>query len=251
MSKLITGQWLLKHLLVVLVLIALINLGFWQLRRLEQRRTFIRNITAALNQPAIPLSSSPVNPADLTFRRVQVSGVFDNEQAMVIRNQLLGDLSGLHLITPLRLSGSDQAVLVDRGWIPRDNADPDPASLTAYDLSGQVTLEGIAHQTQTRPGWLSPLDPPLKEGQSRLVAWFRVDIDRIQEQLPYPLLPIYVQQLPDPNAPADSLPRQEGGISLDEGPHLGYAIQWFSFAAILVVTYGLFLRQELGKEDRG
>jgi surfeit locus 1 family protein len=245
--KLTTKSWLFKHLSVVLVLIVLLNLGFWQLRRLDEKRTLNRNITAALNQPAIPLGDEPVDPADLHFHRVVVTGTFDNAQAIVIRNQLLGDTPGLHLVTPLRLKDSDQAVLVDRGWIPRGDSDPDPAELTVYDLPGEVTLEGIAYQTQTRPSSLSPLDPPLREGQTRLVAWFRVDIERIQEQLPYPLLPIFVRQLPGPNADTQSLPRQESGMTLDEGPHLGYALQWFSFAAILVVTYGLFLRQELRK----
>jgi surfeit locus 1 family protein len=247
MHTLISGRWLLKHLLVVVVLIAMINLGFWQLRRLEQRRALNRNITEALNQPAIPLNGEAASRAKSDFQRVVVSGSFDNEQAIVIRNQLLGDTPGLHLVTPLRIDGSEPAVLVDRGWIPRGNSDPDPADLAVYDLAGEVTIEGIIHQTQTRPGWLSPRDPPLNEGQTRLVTWSRVDVDRIQEQIPYPLLPIFVQQLPDPAAPGDSLPRQESGVSLDEGPHLGYAIQWFSFAAILVVTYGLFLRQEVRK----
>lgn len=248
MHKLMTGRWLIKHLLVVLVLIVLINLGFWQLHRLDEKRTLNRNITAALNQPPIPLSDSSINPAELHFHRVVVTGTFDNAQAIAIRNQFLADdTPGLHLVTPLRLKNSDQAVLVDRGWIPRGDSDPEPADLTAYDVPGEVTVEGIAYQTQTRPGMLSPLDPPLKEGQTRLVAWFRVDIDRIQTQLPYPLLPVFVRQLPGPNADPKSLPRQESGVTLDEGPHLSYALQWFSFAAILVVTYGVFLRQELRK----
>lgn len=260
MAKLINGPWLLKHASALVVLILLINLGLWQLRRLEERRSLNENITAALNQPAVPLTGEPVNPVELHFHRVEVTGVFDNAGTIVIRNQLLGDQPGLHVVTPLRINGSDMAVLVDRGWIPRGDSDPEPASLTRYDLSGEVTIEGIAFQTQTRPSSLAPFDPPLKEGQTRLVSWFRVDIDRIQAQVPYPLLPIFIRQLPAPNAPTGVLPQPDSGITPDEGPHLGYAIQWFSFAVILVVTYGLFLRQELRKggeegswrmEDRG
>lgn len=251
MAKFMTGPWLLKHASALVVLILLVNLGLWQLRRLEERRSLNENITAAMNQPALPLTGEPVDPAELHFRHVEVTGVFDNAAAIAIRNQLLGDQPGLHLVTPLRINGSEMAVLVDRGWIPRGASDPEPASLAAYDFSGEVTIEGIAYQTQTRPSSLSPLDPPLKEGQTRLVAWFRVDIDRIQEQVPYPLLPIFIRQIPPPNLPADALPQPDSGIRLDEGPHLGYAIQWFSFAAILIVTYGLFLRQELHKGKEG
>lgn len=247
MAKVMTGPWLWKHLLALLALIVLLNLGLWQLRRLEERRSLNRNITAALNQAAIPLTGKPIDPAEFHFRRVEVKGVFDNAAAIAIRNQSLGDQPGLHLVTPLRIKGSDVAVLVDRGWIPRGDSDPEPADLTPYDLPGEVTVEGIAYQTQTRPSSLAPSDPPLKAGQTRLVAWFRVDIDRIQEQVPYRLLPIFIRQTPAPNTPAGTLPQADSGVTLDEGPHLGYAIQWFSFAAILVVTYGLFLRQEVKK----
>jgi surfeit locus 1 family protein len=247
MSKLLRGRWLLKHLSVLIVLIVLINLGLWQLRRLEERRTLNRKLTAVLEQAPIPLTGETVDPNALDFHRVAVTGTFDNAETIVLRNQTSGDTPGLHLITPLKISGSETAVLVDRGWIPRGQADPEPASLIVYDLPGEVSVEGIAYRTQTRPSWLSPLDPPLKAGQTRLTAWFRVDINRIQEQLSYPLLPVFIRQLPDQTAAPDSLPRPESGVALSEGPHLGYALQWFSFAVILVITYGLFLRQELRK----
>ena len=240
-----TGRWWAKHLLVLTVLIMLINLGLWQLRRLEQRRELNNHILAVLDQDPIPVTGEAVDPEKLHFRRVSVKGTFDHAATLVLRNRSLNDRPGLHLITPLRISGSEQAVLVDRGWIPRGQADPTPQSLIGYDVSGEVSLEGIAYRTQTRPSSLSPLDPPLKAGQTRLVAWFRVDIDRIQEQVPYPLLPIFVEQLPDAKTKPDSLPQPAGSVELTEGPHLGYALQWFSFAAILVVTYTLFIRQEL------
>lgn len=246
MTQLLTGRWWFKHLLVLIVLIVLINLGWWQLRRLEERRALNQNIQTALNQPALPLRDAQIDPEVLHFRRVAVTGIFDNANAIVLRNQLRGETPGVHLITPLRLSGSEQAVLVDRGWLPRREANLEPADLTPYEASGEVTLEGIAYRTQTRSGWISPLDPPLREGQTRLVNWFRVDIDRIQQQVPYPLLPVFIKQLPDSTTQPDTLPQPEA-LTLDEGPHLGYALQWFSFAAILVVTYGIFLRQQIQK----
>jgi surfeit locus 1 family protein len=249
MKKLFTGRWLVTHGVVLLVLLVFISLGVWQLRRLEERRAFNNNLLKALDQPAIPLTGEPADPELLHFKRVAVTGTFDNAQTIALRNQMSGDTPGLHLVTPLRISGSNQAVLVDRGWIPRGLSDPDPASFLVYDAFGEVSLDGVAYRTQTRSGPLSPIDPPLKAGQDRLTTWFRIDIDRIQEQVPYPLLPIFISQLPHTNDRPDRLPRPEG-VSLDEGPHLGYALQWFTFAGILVITYSVFLHQELGKDGR-
>ena len=79
--------------------------------------------------------------------------------------------------------------------------------------------------------------------ENRLDAWFRVDIDRIQQQLPDPLLPVFVEQSPS-NPPATAPPFPKEPAALDEGPHLGYAIQWFSFGLILLLLYGGFLWQQ-------
>jgi surfeit locus 1 family protein len=59
-------------------------------------------------------------------------------------------------------------------------------------------------------------------------------------------LPIFIKQLPDTNTTPTTLPQPES-VTLSEGSHLGYALQWFSFAGILVITYAVFLHQQLKK----
>jgi surfeit locus 1 family protein len=71
----------------------------------------------------------------------------------------------------------------------------------------------------------------------------RVDIERIQQQVPFPLLPMYVVALGE----------REGELPVpvetptfeDDGPHLAYAIQWFSFLVIGLVGYGFLMRRSL------
>ncbi len=244
MSELTTGRWLVRHIIVLAVAIILLSLGLWQLRRLEQRRALNSQVVTGLNQPRLTLTGEDVDPGALHLRRVVVTGRFDNEQGVIIRNRPYQGQPGVHLVVPLRIDGSDRAVLVDRGWIPLQA--PDPEAQRTYDLSGMVTVAGIAHQSQTQPeGFLRPVDPTLQPGQARLGAWFRVDVEGIQQQVSYPLLPIYIEQSPDPQARFNEPPVPGESPVLDEGPHLGYAIQWFSFAVILAITYGIFVRQEL------
>jgi surfeit locus 1 family protein len=253
MSRLFKGRWLIKHLLVILAVIGLINLGFWQLRRLEQRRALNEAILEGLNAPVTVLTGEDVAPEALHYHRVSAEGTFDNGESIVIRNRPFQGRPGVRLVVPLQIEGSDRAVLVDRGWIPLDESAQDRRRI--YDENGTVTIEGIAYKTQTRPNrWLIPTDPTPGPGETRLDEWFRVDIERIQEQVPYPLLPIFVKQSPrlpqgpDENAAADTPPLREEDIELSEGSHLSYALQWFSFALILVIVYGVLLRQELRKE---
>lgn len=248
LSFLLSGRWIIRHILVIVVFIALVNFGFWQLRRLEEKRTRNTNIVAALNAPSTTLSDQKVAPDDFHFRPVTVTGTFDNDEVMIIRNRTLDDVPGVHILTPLKISGSDQTILVDRGWIPRGNLDPSPEERAVYNVSGEVVIEGIAYRTQPRPALISWLAPTTQEGQAPNKAWTRVDIEHIQERIPYSLLPIFVAQISGADPEKNELPRREGGVELDEGPHLGYAVQWFSFAMILLFTYLFFIRQELRKE---
>ena len=241
MKKLTSRRWIIGHLTVIIVFIVLVNFGLWQLRRLDQRRERNAEILASLNQPVTMLTGQAVDPDELNFHRVAVTGIFANEDSIALRNRPFNGRPGIHLLTPLRIEGGELAVLVDRGWIPLEDAEPE--RWLVYAVEGEVTIEGIARQKQPRPdGFLIPTDPTPGPGEDRLEQWFRVDIDRIQEQISYPLLPIFIEQSPTgQNTP----PLQEGDPVLDEGPHLGYALQWFTFSLILVITYVILMRQEI------
>lgn len=222
-------------LLVIVGALILGRLGIWQLDRLAQRHAFNDSLNTRMAQPALTLAGAATDPDALEYRRVEVRGVYDPAQEIVLRNRELDEVAGVHVLTPLRISGSDAAVLVDRGWIPREQADPARRKALSAPL-GEVVVRGIARRSQEDVG--GPKDPPLSAERPRLDAWFRINIDRIQQQIGYPLLPIFIEQQPAIGDPA--LPRTVATADLGEGPHIGYAVQWFSFAIILVVGYIAF-----------
>ncbi len=236
--------WLLKHSLAGLILIMLVSLGFWQLGRLEQRRAAYAVRLALLATPAVPLTGTEADPAALAGRKVRLQGFWLNEESVVLRGRRSErGVDGVHLLTPLQLSGSAVVVLVDRGWLPANQQSPE--ALAAYAVPYEVSLEGLAWPPQLRPASpLAPRDLPLP-GATRIPAWVRVDVPAMQAQVSLPLLPLYVEALPDADDPP--LPRPADPYRLDEGPHLGYALQWFSFAALLIVVYAALMRQELGR----
>ena len=165
---------------------------------------------------------------------------------MVLRGRSYGGQQGAEIVVPLLISSSDQSVLVNRGWIPLVESDREARRI--YDAGDEVTIEGIAYRAQIRPdSYFGPTDPTPGPGQSRLDIWFRVDIPRIQQQVDYPLLPIFVAQAPGSITEVPPIPQEIP--QLNEGSHLGYAIQWFSFAVILIGTYTAFMWQQAKKED--
>ncbi|HSF80091.1 MAG TPA: SURF1 family protein [Anaerolineales bacterium] len=240
--RIFSRRWILATILVLAGMAITARLGVWQLDRLEQRREFNSRVLAQMNQPTLLLSGENLE-ADLTgmeYRPVVVRGVYDHSQQVALRNQSWGNQWGVHLLTPLKIEGSNLSVLVDRGWVPSD--DFEFGSWEGYNEQGLVEVKGIIRASQSKPDFGRRADPIVSPGE-RLEAWFFANVEGISRQIPYTLLPVYIQQAPDSSW--GGLPyRTQPDLDLTEGPHLSYAMQWFSFAAILGLGYPFFIRRQ-------
>jgi surfeit locus 1 family protein len=242
-KKMFSWKWLFTTLLVFAGTAVCIRLGVWQLDRLEQRRLFNAQVESMRAAEVLDLNQSvPSNIEMMEWREVTVTGEYDFENQIALRNRYHNnqDEYGYDLITPLRFDG--QAILVDRGWIPADG-NAVPADWHKYDESGSVTLTGQLRLGQDKPAFGGVADAELTSAQSRLDFWNNLNVTRMSEQIPYPVLPVFVQ--PEVND-EDTLPPipSQPVLELTEGSHLGYAFQWFSFAAILFIGYPFYLRKQ-------
>lgn len=239
LKALFSRRWWWATLVVLAGMVLLARLGIWQLDRLEQRRAYNAELAQALAAP--PLELTGALPAEdlsaLKDREVIIRGRFDYGQQMALKVQNWQGQAGVHLITPLLIDGSDSAVLVDRGWIPI--ADATPERWSQYDQPGPITVAGFIALSQPPPRLAAASAQP--GGPQR--EWFRVDIDAIRPQLPYDLLPFYVVQTPPAEGNVALPYRAERVVDLSEGPHLGYAIQWFTFSLMLGVIYVVFIHK--------
>ncbi len=215
--------------LAISVAAVCVRLGFWQLARLQEQRNLNAAISSKLGEPQVELRGSEFIPADLAYRRARVRGIFDADHEIILRPRARNGLPGAHLVTPLQIENSGDAILVDRGWIPDALSTQQERKL--YHLVGTVELEGILLPSQAAPGFSLIANPTTEEGGAPADVWRTLEIEAIQSQLPYRVLPFYMA-LNDPPLPAQDQPIPDLEIDLSEGPHLGYAIQWFAFAAI-------------------
>jgi surfeit locus 1 family protein len=244
LNTLLSRSWWKTTLLVIAAVAVMVRLGIWQLDRLEQRRAFNARVLEQQAQPVLNLSGPAIGDQgleEMEYRQVVVRGVYDPAHQVVLRNQVWGNELGVHLLTPLKIEGSDQSVLVNRGWAPFE--DLQNGTLAQYDESGTVIVKGIIRAPQTRPQIGGRADAIPEPGDPPLLAWNVANVSAIGAQTPYSLLPVYVQQAPDEawtRLPHRSLPELE----LTEGPHFGYAMQWFIFAAILAAGYPIYVRRE-------
>jgi surfeit locus 1 family protein len=229
--------------LVILGTVLCIRLGIWQLDRLDQRRTFNAHVEAMWAAPAItlPEEMGDFHLETMEYRSVQAQGEYDFSSQVVLRNQYNEDEYGYHLLTPLVI-GEGIAVIVDRGWIPAEGNDH-PDDWRIYDTEFiYVNLSGIVRQGQDRPDIGGRPDPTLGPNQNGLDFWNNVNLDRFTDQMSYQLLNVYIQLDPKDEKKSPPIPFQPE-IELSEGPHLGYAGQWFTFAAILFFGYPVFIRK--------
>jgi len=201
--------------LVALAAAALcVRLGFWQLDRLRQRRERNATSRAALGLPLLGASGA-LTLDSARGRRLHARGVYDYAGERLWRPRAYEGVPGVALITPVRLADGS-AVLVDRGWAP--SPDAYHIDQRAYREPDTADVVGIG------------MAAPRGRGD--------VDPARLRDSLPYPLLPFVIQLLPPVTARDRPLP--PGLVrwplpDLGDGPHLFYAIQWFSFAVIIVV----------------
>jgi surfeit locus 1 family protein len=236
---LLRPRWILFTLAVIVAIVAMINLGFWQLRRLDERREFNATVEDRVDQSAVALDELVPAGAevgddslkDVEWRPVEASGRYLDDEDVRIVNRSQGGLAGDYIVTPLRLDDG-RILLVARGFVapPEGGVPPAPA--------GEVIVEGRLRRSQVRrTGALS--DP----GTGTLTEALRVDIPRLEAQLPGAVEPMYIELTASQPAESGDFPEPIAEPELDEGPHLSYAIQWFLFSAIAVVGWILAVRR--------
>jgi len=242
--KLFSRKWLFATLLVFAGTLVLIRLGIWQLDRLQQRRAFNAQVESSRTQPLLDLNAvQPGNIVDMEWRSVQMTGKYDFENQVAIKNQYNNNQYGYHLLTPLLSNGT--AVLVDRGWIPADS-NSTPADWRKYDQVGEIKVTGQIRLGLGKPAFGGIADI-LPEDGSRLEFWNNADVAQISKQLPYPILGVYIQEAPNPSNAEPPISFQPE-LDLTEGPHLGYAIQWFMFASMLFFGYPFYVKRQEARD---
>ncbi|MCC6298245.1 MAG: SURF1 family protein [Anaerolineales bacterium] len=246
LRKMFSRKWAFTTLLVVVGTLVQIRLGIWQLDRLEARRVTNAHYVDMRAMPPLDLNTEP--PPSLTaleYRAVKVSGKYDFENQIAVRNQYYDGQLGYHLLTPLLFNLSadsgQAAVLVDRGWIPAEG-NSTPTDWRKYDEPGEVQVEGEIRLGEGKPAFFGVEDALPADG-SRLEVWNNVDVAKVAAQLSYPLLPAYIQPAIKADDAIPPIP-VASEFELTEGSHFGYAMQWFTFAALLFFGYPFYLRKQ-------
>ena len=247
---LLTARWLGIIALMLALAAVMVGLGLWQLDRYHERSAINDRIDAAAAGQAVPLTSvlpaAGQAPADAAWTRVTATGRYDVDNQILVRGRTVNDRVGFEILTPLVLGdgsgraaqegGRAIAVLVDRGWVP-PAADAGATALPDVPPapSGQVTVTGRLHLTESRPSAVN-----------RRAGWLetrRISVPRIADQLPYQVYGAYVlldEQQPAADERLVPIPVDHENAWMNAG----YVVQWWMFAALTLAGLVWLVRRE-------
>lgn len=209
------------------------RLGLWQLSRAAEKEAQQAALESRGQEPPLAsasLAHSPDEAAAQQHRRITLQGRWIGARTVFLDNRAMDGRAGFIVVTPLALADGD-AVLVQRGWAPRDAAERTRVPPVASP-EGVVTVEG---RVQAPPSRLYELGA---EGQGAIRQ--NLDLDAFARETGLRLRPLSVQQADGAAADADGLLRHWPAPAFDVHKHYGYAFQWFALAALITGLYVWF-----------
>lgn len=230
---LLRPKWIGFHLLCLAAVVAMISLGLWQLRRLDEKQTFNSRVTEHTNADVAPLGSVSLNgPVDeLSYRRVSTTGTYLPDPQFEVVNVTQGGTTGRNVVNALELTDGT-LIIVNRGFVPTGTPVPAPPA-------GEVQVLARLKESQAaRTG------QPSDDGSQQLTEIRRVDLVALNQQFDHPVEPMYLELL-------ESNPAEPGSVSpvafpeLSEGPHLSYAVQWAIFSISVIVGWVFAVRKSI------
>jgi cytochrome oxidase assembly protein ShyY1 len=244
----LTPRWIASHLFAATLIVAFVFAGLWQVNRMQQRQD--ANALVLERQTALPITMDDVaanTPDELEYVRVQFTGTWDDERRILVANRSNEGTPGFWDWSVLQLDdGGD--IVVNRGFVSRSivvGNDPENTLDSLRPVAGPVIVEGLLRLGLDGGGRLSADQSQMSRPDAGLAAetlGLDTRLDRslyleLDAQEP-PIRGDWPQLIPPPD--------------LGEGPHRSYAFQWFTFATIGLIGYGLVLRRiSRGSEARG
>lgn len=217
---------LLPALLCALLILTGVVAGCWQLDRAAQKQSLQATLDQGLGRAPIDIGGAPVNRKDVEYQRARARGTWLADRTVLIDNKVHGGVAGYHVVTPLKIAGSDMHLLVLRGWIAGFGDRHEPAIRTP---AGAVEVVG-----ELRPPMARVFELPGAAPQGRV--WQNLTLERYREATGLALQPVILQQTSEAD---DGLLRAWDRPDLGIDKHRGYAFQWFGLAVAAAVFFAV------------
>ena len=212
----------------LLLLTLLFSLGEWQLRRAAEKMPVFDRFDTAEELLAL---TTPIDGRELEehrYRRLELRGRYDSSRQLLLDNMTHQGQAGYHVLTPFHPLDAERWLLVNRGWV---KADTDRRVRPQIAVSEAVREIRGRIDALPRPGLR--LETALRdEERSWPQVVFFPSIGDLETLLGEPL---FRYQLWLDSEYPDGFVREWEPRTMAPEQHVGYAIQWFGLAGVLLV----------------
>lgn len=225
-------QWQLdwkSALAIFLILPVLVSLGFWQLRRAEEKRVLLADFEQRRTLPAIDITSLDTYP---NYRPAYAVGQFDKTRYWLLDNRIYHGRFGYEIMAVFMLN-TGEMLLVDRGWIEGDSSRRTLPTVTIPD--GIVRISGELYRSDEKN---FSLGTEVQGDWPRRQQW--LDIDTAVTEFSN-MLPVSLRLEGGSNG---ALQVERLVVNVTPAKHTGYAVQWFAMALALGIIF-IFLNTNL------
>jgi surfeit locus 1 family protein len=212
-------------LLCLLFFVLLCQLGVWQLHRYHFKKTLLTTYEQRVDERPQDFLAV-VQKGDVQFQHVQVVGNYLPEKTMLVQNRVHDEQVGYDVITPFQIKGQNKLLLVNRGWVKSLMAEHNLQNVTS--VTGVIKLLN-EYQFILGKNILQPLASP--------VVMQKVDTLELSALLQAPVYPFILRL--DAVAP-NGFVREWSAVNVNPQRHMGYAVQWFLMALVLLGAYLCF-----------
>ena len=226
-------RWL-PTLAAALLVPLFIAAGQWQWDKAAAKAARQQQLEVRAGEPAVQIPAGPADAQALQYRRIAVRGHYEPQHQILIDNRTYRQQAGFHVVTPLRVEGSDIRLLVNRGWIPalaEHSRAPEVATPPGF-----VEVSGVAIIPASRFFTLQADNGEMGGTWQRV--WQNLDLARYGEHVNFRVQPVVMQL--DPASAAGGFVRDWVRPDDRRLTNLSYAFQWWGFAATTIALWCYF-----------
>lgn len=217
-------------IVLYLVLVAiLISLGFWQLDRAEQKTVFVKQQQFSANKSLLKLTAA-VEHGNIRYRKIEITGRYDSAHQYLIDNQIVNGRAGYFVMTPFKVDGLNQSVLVNRGWLALNKDRSVLPDISIEKLNATIT--GRINHFPVVGIRLAGVEIPT-EGWPSVVQV--VDSQVLSKKSGYALFPFQIELDKHMNDGYNRDWKKKSVMPPEK--HVAYAVQWFGLALTLTVLF--------------
>ncbi len=215
------------------VFILLMNLGFWQLRRAEEKQQTIIQIQKQSEVTEVDiLDLMSVDPDQFRYRKVLATGYFDNQHQYLLDNQVYQGKTGYFVLTPFILSGSDNSILVNRGWVEALQYRSQLPAVEFPAIAENHTIRGRINEFPSVGFKLEAAEIPTSGWPSVVQL---VDSKVLSANSGYQFLPFQLEY--NENSENGYVRNWKQVLPMPAEKHQAYAMQWFALSLTWVLLF--------------